>query len=210
MNCETRWYELAHEYSQNEDLIAKCFLDIQDKYSSPDRHYHTLDHIYDLLLLSEKYADQLQNRSVVDFAIFYHDIIYNPYMHSNELESAAYARKKLAALSVPGNEIEQVEFFIYSTEIHKLLPFPFVHVEDVKLFLDFDMAILGAPTERYIEYLRQVRREYGVLPETVYNAGRKQFLIKTLDSPIYLTYTFRSTLESQARANIEMELQMLS
>ena len=210
MYCETRWNELAHRYSQKEDLIAKCFLDIQDKYSGPERHYHTLDHIHDLLRLSEKYADQLQNRLVVDFAIFYHDIIYNPLSKSNESESAVYARKKLAALSVPGDEIEQVEFFIYSTEIHKQLPFPFVHVEDVKLFLDFDMAILGAPTEKYVEYLRQVRREYEVLPEPVYNAGRKQFLEQTLDSPIYLTYTFRSTLESQARANIEMELQMLS
>ncbi|CAE7865795.1 unnamed protein product [Symbiodinium sp. KB8] len=84
---------------------------------------------------------------------------------------------------------------------------------DCRLFMDFDMAVLGRPWEQYEEYSRQIRREYSHVPEAVFCLARSAFLKSAaadLSSPIYATETFRDSRESQARANAAKEAQLLS
>ena len=69
---------------------------------------------------------------------------------------------------------------------------------------------LGADKELYLEYAEQVRNEYKVFPSFLYRRGRKKALLHLLDTPsIYKTDLFRDKLETQARANLEMELAYL-
>lgn len=44
--------------------------------------------------------------------------------------------------------------------------------EDAHYLLDLDMAILGAPIEKYTEYRERIREEYSFLSEPMYTALR--------------------------------------
>lgn len=203
------WDELTARYCNDRALTARFYTEIEKKYTSTRRHYHNLHHIAALLQLCEQYAGQLQDRDVVAFAVFYHDIIYNVLRKDNESRSAQVAVKRLKDLQVPAALIEQVKLYIEATQTHAVTA-AVTHVGDLQLFLDFDMRILGAPREAYEAYTRQVRREYRIYPDKLYNAGRKQFLEHCLQADhIFQTPVFRENYERIARENMARELGIL-
>jgi predicted metal-dependent HD superfamily phosphohydrolase len=82
------------------------------------------------------------------------------------------------------------------------------HASDLLYFLDFDMAILGAPWEEYATYLANIRKEYRWYPDMLYYPGRKSFLKQTLEKEhFYHTEVFRKELEERARENMRREVQ---
>jgi predicted metal-dependent HD superfamily phosphohydrolase len=200
------WDQLAGKYSNNKELADRFFREIERKYTSSRRFYHNLHHIQALLQLCETYAGQLQDRDVVAFSIFYHDIIYNVLRKDNEPRSARLAVKRLQALGVPAEKIEQVKLFIEATQTHTVSG-AVTNTTDLQLFLDFDMSILGADWPVYEAYTRQVRREYRIYPDKLYYPGRLQFLRHCLQAAfIFQTQIFRDRYEAQARENMAREL----
>jgi predicted metal-dependent HD superfamily phosphohydrolase len=200
------WDEMTARYCNDKDLTDRFYREIARKYTSSRRHYHNLHHIAALLRFCEHYAGQLHDPDVVAFAIFYHDIIYNVLRKDNELRSAQLAVKRLQALQVPAEKIEQVKLYIEATQTHAITT-AVTHTGDLQLFLDFDMSILGAGRDDYEAYTRQVRREYRIYPDKLYNAGRKQFLQHCLQSAhIFQTPVFREKYEAVARENMAREL----
>ena len=142
---------------------------------------------------------------VVDFAIFYHNIIYRVPASDNEHRSALVAAGRLPLLSVPTPVIEEVCLFIEATKTHELAAVS--NVEDLKLFLDFDLAILAADWPVYEAYLNNIRKEYKFYPDMLYYPGRKKFLKTMLaKAHIYHTEIFRSSHEARARQNMQREL----
>ncbi len=79
------------------------------------------------------------------------------------------------------------------------------------LFLDCDMAILGASKQRYNEYAIGVRYEHtSVMLAEKYTLGRIDFLKTLLKAKsIFLSDYFNSKLEARARKNITKELECL-
>lgn len=82
-NIATRWFEI-----------------VSKRYGEPQRHYHTLDHIEELLLLSQKHASLLRSQENVEFSIWFHEygvslllldsrhsVIYDPTKADNEERS---------------------------------------------------------------------------------------------------------------------------
>jgi predicted metal-dependent HD superfamily phosphohydrolase len=55
-------------------------------YDAPERHYHTLQHIENLLDRVEAYP--LHDPVVVGLAIWFHDAVYSALRHDNETKSA--------------------------------------------------------------------------------------------------------------------------
>jgi predicted metal-dependent HD superfamily phosphohydrolase len=200
------WLRLCRQYSTDPIMAEGLYEELHKKYASPTRYYHNLQHLDHLLRLAREYSAHLQNKEVVVYSIFYHDIIYNVLRKDNELRSAALAVKRLALLQLPAAQCEAVKVFIEATHTHKI-PDKGVNQSDLAFFLDFDMAILGAPWEEYEVYTRQVRKEYRVYPDMLYKPGRKKFLQSTLQaSNIFHTQLFKTTFEATARANMEKEL----
>jgi predicted metal-dependent HD superfamily phosphohydrolase len=82
--------------------------------------------------------------------------------------------------------------------------------EDAKLLVDVDLSILGAAESRFAEYERQIRQEYGWVPEDSFRQGRARLLASLLNrSSIYSTAWFASRLEEQARKNLSRSLEEL-
>src|SRR5687767_11599947 len=169
------WDQLTGKYCRDSELSTRSYQEIERKYTSGRRHYHNLHHIAALLQFCEQYAGELKDRDVVEFAVFYHDIIYNVLRKDNEPRSARLAVKRLTALQVPADKIEQVKLYIEATQTHAITA-AVTHTGDLQLFLDFDMSILAAGWDVYEAYARQVRKEYHIYPDKLYYAGRKQFL----------------------------------
>ncbi len=82
---------------------------------------------------------------------------------------------------------------------------------ETNLFTDADLSILGSDPDTYKVYSKQIRREYSIYPEIIYNPGRKKVLTHFLKmDKIYKTEEFSDRYELNARINIQTELNSLT
>jgi predicted metal-dependent HD superfamily phosphohydrolase len=178
-------------------------------YGGPDRHYHTLVHIAELLDLYRQVAREVgwANPREVLAALLYHDAVYVPGAPDNEARSAVLATTAIesywAAFAI---ELARVQGLILLTAKHGAAldasPDP-----DAALFLDCDLAILGAPWARYRAYEAEIAAEYAALPLELFRSGRRAFLRRLLDSErLYRSSYFEARLEQAARANLARAL----
>jgi predicted metal-dependent HD superfamily phosphohydrolase len=178
---------------------------ISAKYTTSGRHYHTLQHLANMYaLLQEYYGENIPVTIVL--ALFYHDYEYSPLRGDNEAQSANFAVHVLQGWKLDDDSINKIVLLINETKHHHYTG----PDNEVKIFLDADMAILGADETTYNTYTANVRREYSVFPDILYNKGRRDFVKKTLGAEhIYMTEFFRSRFEQQARLNLQTELNSL-
>ena len=79
-----------------------------------------------------------------------------------------------------------------------------------RYFTDADLAILGSDYDKYIHYVKSIRKEYKFYPDFVYNPGRKKVLEHFIQmTRIYKTDFFFSRYEEQARKNMNDEIRQL-
>lgn len=202
----SRWNSLASMYCRDRTVIGNLFGELKTAYNEPHRFYHNTGHIESLLLLSEQYADKIKERNVVDFSIYYHDIVYLPGKEDNEYQSALAAGKALLSLGVSQEVIVAVQHFINITKTHEL---PATANTDLAFFIDFDLAILAADREAYKMYCSRVRREFANMSKTHFAWGRTVFLRNMLKQQhLFYTKEFQAN-EEQARQNIQWEIEHL-
>lgn len=180
------------------DEIAACYTDKK-------RHYHTLQHLSNLLVSLESVRKNITDWDTVLFALFYHDIVYKATRKDNEEKSAELARLRLEAIGYPADRTARCVAHILATKSHA----PGAD-GDTDLFTDADLGILGADEATYREYARQVRAEYAVYPDFMYYPGRRKVLAHFLEMPyIFKTPEFRHLFEEQARTNLKNEYALL-
>lgn len=165
----------------------------------PWRAYHGEAHVVDCLAHLDTYRALAADPDAIEAALWYHDSIYVPWLPANEARSAAWMRRIFARAGVGPGRIERIERLILATR-HAEPPKP----GDEALVVDVDLAILGAPPERYSRYEEEIRREYVWVPATRYHEGRTALLRRFLERPaIYATEAFHQRYEAQARENLE-------
>lgn len=193
--------DTASKYTKDTDYVSLLYTDIVSHYSNTSRHYHTLQHLVHLLVELLQVKDNIQNWDLVVFAIAYHDIIYNVVNHNNEEKCAAYAVKALSPL-LSKESLDECRVMIMATKSHLLSA-----NQDINYFTDADLSILGADESKYLEYTRQIRKEYKYYPDFVYTPGRQKVLKHFLNMQrIYKTDYFYHRYEAQARINLKGEL----
>ena len=172
-------------------------------YDAPERHYHTSQHLDNLLSRAAKHP--LQDAAVVELAIWFHDAVYNALRSDNEAKSAEWALSFLQETTLEPARRERVADLIRRTQDHTQPQPP--DDADLLLFLDADLSILGAPAAAYWDYARQVRREYHLVPDLLYRPGRRKVLAKLLAAPVlFHTPALRAELDAAARRNLQAEL----
>ena len=181
----------------------KTFELLQNMYSENHRFYHNPGHIKFLLALFQQFENEIEDKQAVFFSIWFHDAIYDPQKKDNEKQSAKLAGEELQKISLPKEKISKIEKLILATEKHSAENTD----ADGKLFLDFDLAILGAKDDVYDEYKNAIRSEYSFVPKEIYITERKRILQNFLQRDfIYFTQTMRGKFEEKARRNIEREI----
>ncbi len=181
--------------------------DIVTRHSEPQRRYHGLSHLDALFKLLGQHAPGLAPGSSARLAVWWHDAVYDPKAPDNEERSADLARETLTALKTAPPLIEEVADLILKTKRHwDSGP----DGADGDLFLDADIAILGAPPAIYDAYAAGVREEYNWAPDLLYRQGRGAFLRAALGREQYFrTALFETAYGAQARENMARELAKL-
>lgn len=208
VNLFEQWDDLVSKYSRNTKHIVAFYEQIVKDHSEEHRHYHNLHHIEHLLFLAGEHKTIINNYDIFRFAIWFHDIIYDPKKRINEEMSADKAFTILSYFSLPIKSIEEVAAMIIKTR-HQISISEY-ESEDVHFFLDCDLEILASDRERFDEYRSQIRQE-NLWVGDKYNQLRSDFLNEMLNKEfIYHSETGREKWENKARENIKYELQNLS
>ncbi|MBD3907021.1 hypothetical protein NAL32_20290 [Chryseobacterium sp. Ch-15] len=205
MILKDRFETLCLNFTEDKILIEKFWIEIEKNYSGKSRYYHNLQHLENMFEEIDEVKDQIKNFNNISFSIFYHDIIYDASSKSNEEKSADIAKERLEILGVNNDDIQRIYEQISATKSHKKSD-----NEDTNFLLDADLSVLGKSSEIYLEYTKQIRKEYSIYPDFLYKPGRKKVLQHFLDlESIFKTDYFKNKYENQARKNIEVELENL-
>ncbi|MBC7554482.1 MAG: hypothetical protein H7257_10930 [Taibaiella sp.] len=197
--------QLALRYTPDTGLAGSLWLEIVTQYSGKGRYYHTLAHLDHLLGQLTAVRGLITDLDAVLFTMYYHDIVYDARKSNNEEESAALAQERMQCLGVPAVMITRCTQQIMATKQHLISD-----ANDTNLFTDADLSILGSAPEAYALYAGQVRKEYAVYPDLLYNPGRRKVLLHFLDMErIFKTPHFIALFEGQARTNLQWELKKL-
>lgn len=199
-----RFMALLSNYTDDKFLPDVCWTEIEEQYAAGARYYHTLQHLNHLLAQLTAVKEKIMNWDVILFTLYYHDIIYDVLRPDNEAQSAQLAEKRLKQLSVPLSVIELCKQQILATQLHEAAD------PDTNYFTDADLSILGAEWASYALYYKNVRKEYSVYPDPVYNTGRKKVLGHFLSMDrIFKTGYFYDKFEARAKENLIKELHEL-
>lgn len=202
MQLEETFQQLTAQYTNDSALTHMLWQEIVTAYSNKKRHYHNLSHLQNLLEELEPQKHLIHNWNLMLFSVYYHDIVYNTLKTDNEERSAVLAVKRVKQLGLNQAEITQCEEQIIATKSHTIST-----NSDTNLFTDADLAILGKDATTYMNYSHQIRQEYKVYPDFMYNPRRKKVLHHFLQmESIYKTPQFRQQYEEQARRNLQQEL----
>lgn len=202
---QANWDTLASKYSADTPLIQSIWEQLHDNYTGEDRHYHDLSHLKNMFKHLEGYPGAIQDRDSLEFAIWFHDVIYDSSQSDNEEQSAAIAKQQMTRLGVPFRQVERTFAHILATKTHET-----PKDADTALLLDLDLSILGDTWENYNGYTAGVRKEYAQYSDELYHAGRSKVLQHFLAMPsIYKTSHFRALLEEDAKKNLARELDLL-
>lgn len=184
---------------------------LRARYAEGHRAYHTEAHIRAMLAGLAELGPAVAHPAAVELAIWYHDAVYDPAAADNEAGSEALLRAEMAGLADEAL-LSHAGLMIRLSAAHALAPdVPDAWREDCALFLDLDMAVLGAAPALYAGYERGIAAEYvPVHGEAVYRQGRAAFLRATLARPrVFLTERFHAALDARARANMAAALARL-
>ncbi len=196
---------LLKKYTDDLSLAENLWNELQQHYSGANRHYHTLTHVENVLQQLLEVKELLQDWDCVLFALFYHDIIYNPLLSNNEAKSADFAERRMQRMAVDTDTIARCKEHILATQSHQLSA-----DGDTNFFTDADLSILGQSWEAYALYRQNVRQEYYSYPDIIYKPGRKKVLNHFLAMErIYKTDFFYEKFETKAKQNMSMEITML-
>lgn len=202
------WNQLANKFTNDMNLINELWVEIFKHYSSKNRYYHNLNHIYNMFQHMYNIETEIEELDEFKFSIWYHDIIYKSTRKDNEEQSALTASKRLEALNIDKISIQKIEQLIISSHKHEII---LDNNFDNAYFLDIDLSILGASYNTYQEYTQNIRKEYKIYPDILYNPGRKKALKKFQEREhIYFTPYFIENFEKQARSNLTKEFLSLS
>jgi predicted metal-dependent HD superfamily phosphohydrolase len=170
-----------------------------------------LRHIEELLAHFQRSLHDHLTRDAILLSILFHDVIYDATKKDNEEKSAELFLEFAKEVgTIPGEIVTKVNQYILATKKHTEVPCDDPD-QDLLLFLDCDLAILGAPRERYAEYARQIRNEYMHVPSPTFESARPAFLSDFLKIPrLYKTDLFHREFEAKARENVAWEIRYLT
>jgi predicted metal-dependent HD superfamily phosphohydrolase len=201
------FYECINQINPriNRTRVMLLVFEVMGYYNEYHRKYHTIEHIKHGLNLLRDVEDLCRNYYLVQFAWFYHDLIYIPTYNYNE--SASAHRAFFDAWQFDFSEEERKEIFslVMATDHYH----ESVTEKDEEIIHDVDLAVLGSEPEKYKEYSGQIKLEYMIYKKN-FKKERIKILQDFLDSEfIYYTEYFRDRFGEQALTNISDELENL-
>jgi len=158
--------------------------EVIDRYSEPHRHWHTTDHLYDILyglkeLFDEKKINDREYNILLIAAIF-HDIIYDPKRQDNEEKSIDYMMNsydesnKTVSSWRKEEDIKQIKEIILNTKNHD-------SKEGLsKKFNKLDSWILDSQFIEMLDWENKIYKEFKWAGWKKYKKARIEFLLRSI------------------------------
>ena len=203
MTSIKRWADLCKRQNLR-DRGRIGYFALYDGYSEPKRHYHNWSHIGRCLEEVDAIKGKLIEPDEVEFALWFHDAVYNPTAKDNEERSAEIASFALDTFGANSVLRERVSNLILATKHQK---FPEESDSDARYLVDIDFSIIGAPEPLFIETEKQIRKEYSMYNDEQFKQGRIKFLESAIARPqTFCTDYYLTKCEAQARINLKNAL----
>jgi pantetheine-phosphate adenylyltransferase len=193
-----RWMSLWKGISAEGDPIP-VFQAIYNAYST-GRAYHNMTHVGECLKNLDLVRDKLENPLAVEFALWFHDVVYDTRSQENEQKSAELAVEMAMGAGLSRDFAERVRELILATK-HRNAP---VDDNDTKYMLDIDLSILGQPPDIFDKYDREIAAEFWWVPRKPFNAERANVLAEFGErKQLFRTQFFSDRYEEKAKSNIK-------
>ncbi len=195
------------------EQIQRTARELVERWQEPERRFHNLRHLIDVLARVDELAEETHVPHVVRLAAWYHGAVFNSSAQvayarrggEDEVASAALARDQLSALGVPDAVTERVEELVRALARHDADE----HDVDALALCDADLGTLAVEPQRYTAYRRAIREEYAHIPEADYVASRLAILTRLLKRRRLFVSPFSLSWEEPARENLTAELSHL-
>ncbi|XP_012945344.1 uncharacterized protein LOC101858818 [Aplysia californica] len=202
-----QWKNVTEHFRVSSSTRENWWRIIVRRYGEKWRFYHTMSHVQQMLCLYQQWKECIADLHTVCLAIFFHDIVYDPTSGNNELQSIVLFQKFAMDANLPDAVSERVAGMISATISHKANN---PDDQDLCLFLDFDLSILGQSAEVYESYAEKIRQEYIHFSDESYREGRVKVLQGLLSSPrLFISKELGDLFEDQARENMRKEITSL-
>lgn len=204
-DLKKRWRELSGRLGAK-DISCDALL---AAYAEPQRHYHTLIHLQDVLGKLDMAKELLEKSGevahlsapekqkmfdAIELALWYHDAVYDATRKDNEDKSAEWLLKDMGKLDIASEAAALVRMTAHHGKAATLAE---------KILSDCDLAILGADDAAFRKYDADIRKEYAHVPAPLYKAGRHKVLKGFLDQKdIFKTSAFKEMFDDKARRNL--------
>lgn len=144
-------------------------------YGEPHRYYHTTEHLLKMFHLLDELNLSLSRKDMkkIYFAIFFHDLVYNPKLNNNEEKSSEAWLLFAEVNNIDADLCLSINEMILATKKH-VKTSNFI----TNLFLDLDLSILGSSPSEFNKYEESIRNEYSFVPLEIYNIERRKVMVK--------------------------------
>lgn len=208
----SRWQALWDRLGM--DPRPGLFETVLARWREPHRSYHTPQHLLECLRVLDhlrSYCTAEGGADAVEFALWYHDVIYSTTSSGSEERSAEMACATMLKSAPRGQEQRAGQ--LASTVFEAIMATTHEHsvrTLEAAVTVDCDLAILGAPAERYAQFEDQVRQEYAQFALPHFASARLRVLEGFASrKQIYRTPLLRQLLETRARENLARSMRAL-
>ena len=185
-----------------------------ERWSTPDRRFHNLRHLIDMLARVDELAEESHNPDIMRVACWYHGCVFSSDVEEvirgnggeDETASAAFAEADLRHLGVPMETIKRVCCLIVNLKRHMLDE----HDIDAQALIDADLGTLAVDPQTYAEYVRLLREEDSHIPVEEYLRGRLTIVSRLLDREHLFHSPLGERWEHPARENLAAEQRRLN
>lgn len=129
-------------------------LELLGRWREPHSRYHDATHLAQVLDV----LGLLEAEPELQLAAWFHDAIYSPQRHDNELRSAALARLRLRHAGLAMDARQFIAHAVLATATHDIV------YSAIAPLIDADLSILGADPATYKRYTDAIRDEYAFVP----------------------------------------------
>ncbi len=184
-----------------------------ERWSTPDRCFHNLRHLIDMLARVDELAEESHNPDIMRIACWYHGCVFSSDVEEvirgnggeDETASAAFAEADLRHLGVPMETVKRVCSLIVNLKRHMLADDDI----DAQALIDADLGTLAVDPQTYTEYVRLLREEYSHIPVEEYLRGRLTIVSRLLDREHLFHSPLGERWEHPARENLSAEQRRL-
>ena len=181
---------------------------LEQFYANPQRKYHNLDHINDMLVGMNRYDLSDTERNVLEHAIWFHDIVYTYNQKDKTNEELSAEVWRWASAYTQSTFHQHVTDLILFTDYSKKTTFNSLEDDRLKtIIVELDFNNFGKSYYDFMISTKNVDDEhFAMTGKHVDVSKKKAFLEKVLEQQIFFNF---SELEKNKNRNIEKYLKEL-